>query len=72
MANRDVNACGLISMILGILSLFILPLYFGLAALILGVVGLISQGKSAMAITGIVLGCVSLVWYFWIAAIILG
>lgn len=69
--NRDLDVCGLISMVLGILSLFILPLWLGLAALILGIIGLVSKGKSATAITGVVLGCVSLVWYFWIAAIIL-
>lgn len=68
------NVCGLISMILGIIGLFIFPLWFGIASMVLGIIGVatagIEKGKG-MAITGIVLGAVSIVWALWLSAIIL-
>lgn len=70
--NSNINVCGLISMILGIISLFVFPLWLGIASLVLGVIGIAAGGeKKGMAIAGTVLGAVSLVWYFWLASIIL-
>lgn len=69
--NNNVNVCGLISMILGIVSLFILPLWLGIASLILGLCGLVSAEGKGMAIAGIVLGSVSLVWYFCVSSLLI-
>lgn len=67
------NICGLISMILGIIGLFIFPLWFGIASMILGIVGVatagIERGKG-MSITGIILGAISIIWV-WLSTIIL-
>lgn len=74
MNNSNLNVCGLISMILGIISLFVLPLWLGIASLILGVIGIATAGEvrgKGMAIAGVVLGATSLVWYFWLASIII-
>lgn len=73
MNDSNLNVCGLISMILGIISLFVFPLWLGAASLVLGIVGLATAGETkgkGMAIAGIVLGAVSLVWYFWLASLI--
>ncbi len=61
-------------MILGIISLFVLPLWLGVASLILGIIGIATAGKvkgKGMAIAGVVLGTISLVWYFWLTSIII-
>lgn len=73
--NMKLNVCGLISMILGIIGLFIFPLWFGIASMVLGIIGVatagIEKGKG-MAIAGLVLGVISISWaaYLLIAAII--
>lgn len=62
-------------MILGIISLFVFPLWLGIASLVLGIIGIVTAGElkgKGMAITGIVLGGVSLIWYFWLATLIVG
>lgn len=72
--ENNFNICGLLAMILGILSLLVLPLWFGLAAFILGIVGVNSAKKNnsgkGMAITGIVLGAISLGYSFVVMAIL--
>lgn len=74
MNSSNLNVWGLISMILGIISLFVLPLWLGIASLILGVVGIVTAGEvkgKGMAIAGVILGTISLVWYFWLTSIII-
>lgn len=62
------NVCGVISLVLGIIGMFILPLWLGIASLILGLVGIsqvprCNSGKG-ISIAGAVLGAISLIWYF--------
>lgn len=72
--KKNLNVCGLLSMIFGILGLFILPLWFGLAALTLGLVGIVTADKKnygkGMAIAGVVLGGISLVYYVFVLSIL--
>ena len=73
--NMKLNVCGLISMIFGIVGLFIFPLWFGIASTVLGIIGIVTanNGKGrGMAIAGLVLGVISISWaaYLLIAAII--
>lgn len=68
------NICGLVSMILGIIGLFIFPLWFGIASTVLGIVGIATAGIEkgrGMAIAGLVLGIISILWAFWLGPIIL-
>lgn len=70
--KKELNICGLISMILGIISLFILPLWLGIASLVLGIVGICTTGENkgkGMAIAGTAIGAASLVWVLFLSAV---
>lgn len=73
MENKT-NVCGLISLILGAVGLFVFPLWLGIASLILGLVGIsqvpeCNSGKG-ISIAGVVLGAVSIGWYFLSLAVL--
>lgn len=71
--KKELNICGLISMILGIISLFIFPLWLGIASLVLGIVGICTakenKGKG-MAIAGTATGAASLLWVLFFSALV--
>ncbi len=58
------NVCGALSLAIGIIGLFVLPLWCGIAAVILGVIGLckssVCYSGKGVSISGIVLGAISI------------
>lgn len=57
--NKELNVRGLIAMILAIIGLFVFGIPCGIAAVVLGILGVVLAGENkgkGMAITGIVLG----------------
>lgn len=70
------NVLALLSLIFGLVGLFVLPLWFGIAALILSIISFATyqnynSGKG-MTIAGLVLGIIDVVWYLINYLIILG
>lgn len=71
--NRELNALGLISMIIAIVGLFVFGIPCGIASLILGIIGIATAGESkgkGMAIAGTVVGAIDLVTVLWFVNII--
>ena len=71
--NRELNALGLISMIIAIVGLFVFGIPCGIASLILGIVGIATAGETkgkGMAIAGTVVGAIDLVAVLWFVNII--
>jgi len=59
--EADVNGLGIASLIVGIVSFIIFPIFLGALAIVFGV---ISNGaeKNGLATAGIILGIISIVW----------
>lgn len=71
--NKELNACGLIAMILSLIGLLVFGIPCGLAAVILGILGLITAGENkgkGMAITGIVIGAFDAIAVTWFLSIV--
>lgn len=63
--NNNNSSMSIASLICGIVSIFILPFIFGLASIILGIVGVSKQEeKKNCAIAGIIIGIISILWSF--------
>lgn len=65
-ANKNVNACGLISFIFSMIGIFMFGLPCGIIATILGIIGIATfkpetQSNRWMAITGLAVGAVEIV-----------
>lgn len=61
--NTNNNALSVASFICGIVSIFILPYLFGIASVILGIIGLAKQeDKKTYSIIGIILGILGVLW----------
>ncbi len=66
MYNGNNNTCSIASLICGIVSIFILPFIFGIASVILGIIGISRQEeKKTYAVLGIILGIVGVLWAFY-------
>ena len=71
--NKELNVLGLISMIIALVGLFIFGIPCGVAALILGIIGIATAGDTkgkGMAIAGTVVGAIDLVTVLWFVNII--
>ena len=71
--NKELNVLGLISMIIALMGLFIFGIPCGVAALILGIIGIATAGDAkgkGMAIAGTVVGAIDLVTVLWFVNII--
>lgn len=71
--NRELNALGLISMVIAIIGLFVFGIPCGIASLILGIIGIATAGESkdkGMAIAGTVVGAIDLVAMLWLVNLI--
>ena len=71
--NKELNVLGLISMIIALVGLFIFGIPCGVAALILGIIGIATAGDAkgkGMAIAGTVVGAIDLVTMLWFVNII--
>ena len=71
--NKELNVLGLISMIIALIGLFIFGIPCGVAALILGIIGIATAGDTkgkGMAIAGTVVGAIDLVAVPWFVNII--
>ena len=71
--NKELNVLGLISMIIALIGLFIFGIPCGVAALILGIIGIATAGDTkgkGMAIAGTVVGAIDLVTVLWFVNII--
>ena len=71
--NRELNIRGLMSMIIGLIGLFIFGIPCGVASLILGMIGIATAGDTkgkGMAIAGTVVGAIDLVAVLWFVNII--
>lgn len=70
------NVLALLSLIFGLVGLFVLPLWFGIAALILSIISFATYQKynsgKGMTIAGLVLSIIDVVWYLINYLIILG
>lgn len=68
------NVCGILSLVLGIIGMFIFPLWLGIASFVLGLVGISQVPKCnsgrGISVAGVVLGAISIVWYFASLAIL--
>ena len=54
------------SLICGLVSIFILPFIFGIASIILGIIGISKQEeKKSSAVAGIILGIIGVLWAFY-------
>ena len=58
MENNNTDGAGIASMVFGIISLIFFPLVLGIIAIILG---LSSEQKSGMAVTGIIMGIIGVI-----------
>ena len=68
--NTEFNVVGLLAMIFALVGLIVLPLWFGLVGLVLGIVGVcLANKKKGMAIAGIAVGAVDIVWVIATASI---
>ena len=71
MNSGDNNTCSIASLACGIVSIFILPFIFGIASIILGIIGVSRQeNKKTFAIIGIVLGIIGVIWSFYATGIL--
>ena len=71
--NKELNVLGLISMIIALMGLFIFGIPCGVAALILGIIGIATAGDAkgkGMAIAGTVVGAIDLVTMLWLVNLI--
>ena len=71
--NKELNVLGLISMIIELIGLFIFGIPCGVAALILGIIGIATAGETkgkGMAIAGTVVGAIDLVAMLWLVNLI--
>ena len=71
--NRELNALGLISMVIAIIGLFVFGIPCGIASLILGIIGIATAGESkdkGMAIAGTAVGAIDLVAMLWLVNLI--
>ena len=64
MNNNGNNSKSTASLVCGIVSLFIIPRIFGIAAVILGIMGYSAEDKKTSAVIGIVLGIFSFLYSF--------
>ena len=66
MNNNGNNACSITSLVSGIVSIFVLPFIFGIASIILGIIGIARQEeKKAYSIFGIIVGIIGVLWAFY-------
>lgn len=71
--NKELNVLGLISMIIALIGLFIFGIPCGVAALILGIIGIATAGDTkgkGMAIAGTIIGAIDLIAVLWFVNII--
>ena len=71
--NKEINVIGLISMIIALIGLFIFGIPCGVAALILGIIGIATAGDTkgkGMAIAGTIIGAIDLIAVLWFVNII--
>lgn len=60
------NSSSIASLVCGIVSFFVLPFIFGIASIILGIIGISKQEeKKSCAVGGIILGIVGVLWAFY-------
>lgn len=66
MNNGENNTCSIASLACGIVSFFVLPFIFGIASILLGIIGISRQEeKKIYAIIGIILGIIGVIWAFY-------
>lgn len=66
MNNNGNNACSIESLVSWIVSIFVLPFIFGIASIILGIIGIARQEeKKAYSIFGIIVGIIGVLWAFY-------
>ena len=64
--NNDNSSCSVASLICSLVSIFILPFIFGIASIILGIIGISKQEeKKTNAIVGIIIGIFSVLYAFY-------
>lgn len=63
MNNGNGNKFSIASLACGIVSFFVLPFIFGVASIILGIIGVSNkEEKTTYAVIGIILGIVGVLW----------
>ena len=66
MNNYNNNSSSIVSLVCGLISLFVLPFIFGIISIIFGIVGLSKQEeKKVYSIIGIILGVIGILWAFY-------
>ena len=66
MNNNNNNANSTASLICGLVSIFVLPFIFGIASIILGIIGISKEEeKKSSAVSGIILGIIGVLWAFY-------
>ncbi len=62
MNSGNNGSCSVASLICSIVSFFVFPYIFGLAGIILGIIGVSKQEKTGLAIIGIILSIIGIIW----------
>lgn len=66
MNNGNNSSSSIASLICGIVSFFILPFIFGIASIILGIIGISKhEEKTSYSVIGIIFGIIGVLWAFY-------
>ncbi len=68
MNNGNSNKFSIASLCCGVISFFVFPYIFGIAAIILGIIAISNQEeKKSYGLSGIIIGIIGMLWVFFSA-----